>query len=238
MGAIMQAITRRAAISSMAAAIMGLCISSQRAYARASGQSVTVLVDEYSYTGQAKVGDGGVNWGYCTTICSSEGPNSIANVARLYNYNGALVSSDETIGQRYVPLTVEGSVSGEFYGNGIMRVYRPSQGSWQSVGIPSTPHGYGRAALQEDIMTNQAGELCGPAPLAQDMGIQLDLILAIGVSGVEGYIRASDDWIPLPSSEEEIVEWMSTRRVKTIPVYAVDGITVIDSFNLYYGASK
>lgn len=233
----MQSISRRSAIGTTIAFFSELLFA-QKALA-ATGQSITISVDGHPYTGQASINYGGPNYAYCTVVCTSgTGSNNICSVARLYNYNGALVDSKDNYGQHNVTAIAAGSVSGEYYGNGTMRVYRPEYGTWTSTTVPSTPHGYSRMAGGVLFETNEAGETCGAAPLAEEAGIQLDLILAIGISGVEGYIKSDDYWTPLPTSESEIEEYMSIERVRTIPVYAFDGMTVVDFFDLHYGGSN
>jgi hypothetical protein len=52
------------------------------------------------------------------------------------------------------------------------------------------------------------------------------LILAVGDSGIEGYVRLADLEGDAPTSPEEALEQSNDLRV--IPVYAEDGVTVID----------
>ena len=64
-----------------------------------------------------------------------------------------------------------------------------------------------------------------------------DLIKAIGVDGVEGYVKKIDlyDEENQPNTPEEAIEYMrnkSKNRSKFIPVYEEDGKTIIGKYKL------
>ena len=60
-----------------------------------------------------------------------------------------------------------------------------------------------------------------------------DLILARGIDGTVGYIKASDYNPPDFKSPEEALEWQNNVGYpETIPLYAEDGVTVIGAFKI------
>lgn len=62
-----------------------------------------------------------------------------------------------------------------------------------------------------------------------------ELIAAVGDNGIEGYVRNNDLQGPQPSSPEEAVELSGQERV--IPLYAADGVTVVDHYTISSGES-
>lgn len=80
------------------------------------------------------------------------------------------------------------------------------------------------------IQYNENGESFGCEPAAIDQGIELDLIAAIGVNGVSGYIRSVEAFPPVFTSAEEAAAYVPCE--KDIPIYASDGITVLDTFHI------
>lgn len=80
------------------------------------------------------------------------------------------------------------------------------------------------------IGQNAAGETYGPNPLAYDMGIELDLIAAVGNRRIEGYIRTEDQEPPEFETMEERAAYNAVDRV--IPLYAADGATIVDTFTI------
>lgn len=82
----------------------------------------------------------------------------------------------------------------------------------------------------EPIQLNENGESfgCVPAAIKQDM--ELDLLSAIGDNGVKGYVRARELTPMAFATAEEFASYVPQAR--DIPVYAADGVTVLDSFHV------
>ena len=57
-----------------------------------------------------------------------------------------------------------------------------------------------------------------------------NLISAVGINGVEGYVRSSDLLLPLPKSPAEALLANKNARVRFLKLYAVDGKTVIGAY--------
>lgn len=77
---------------------------------------------------------------------------------------------------------------------------------------------------------NRAGMTYGSGLNAVSPANLPDLVSAIGVGGTAGYVRSSDLTPPVPSSPADAAKLAATGR--TIPLYAVDGTTVIGQFQL------
>lgn len=87
---------------------------------------------------------------------------------------------------------------------------------------------------------NENGQTYGSAANATSIETEPDLILAEGVDGTIGYVRSVDLNGVMPKTPEEAVELMSKRTegVREIKLYAVDGKTVIGTFEVQEGNVK
>lgn len=89
------------------------------------------------------------------------------------------------------------------------------------------------AAIQDKrYLTNRNGETYGNLLTAISIGYEPDLIEAIGINGVEGYVKSADLNLPMPSSPSEAVQATKNATSRTINLYDKDGKTVIDSFQI------
>lgn len=82
---------------------------------------------------------------------------------------------------------------------------------------------------------NENGETYGSSLNARPQDKLPDLISAVGVDGTSGYVRASDLFGAMPKTPEEALAQQSKRKVgeiRKIPLYDVDGKTVIGEFNV------
>ena len=80
----------------------------------------------------------------------------------------------------------------------------------------------------DTIQFNHRGERYGSAKYI-DIGM-LDLVLAQGINGEIGYVRASDLDEPDPKSPEEAANYTPFSR--TINLYTEDGVTIIGAFTV------
>lgn len=80
---------------------------------------------------------------------------------------------------------------------------------------------------------NKNGQTYGSSAFANTPDQEPDLISAIGVDGTEGYILATDFNGDQPKSPAEAVEHnKKLKPERKIPLYAVDGKTVIGEFKI------
>lgn len=90
-----------------------------------------------------------------------------------------------------------------------------------------------QSAVQDGITID--GQRYGSLQSYLYEGDNLDLIAAVGINGMEGYIRVEDFLaIPRPSNPEDAVSSFASEREVQIPVYDIDG-NVIDSYCVVVG---
>jgi hypothetical protein len=80
---------------------------------------------------------------------------------------------------------------------------------------------------------NQFGQTYGSEEKATSPETVPDLIAAVGVGGVNGYIKRTDDKQPLPKTLQEAIalnKYNEAHPTREIPLYAVDGKTVIGKY--------
>lgn len=83
----------------------------------------------------------------------------------------------------------------------------------------------------EGYQINKNGETYGPNKPGLDY--EPDLMAAIGVNGVEGYVRAKDLDSPDFKTPEEAIAWQNSKPdVIEIPVYDQEGEKIIDTFKI------
>jgi len=81
--------------------------------------------------------------------------------------------------------------------------------------------------------TNEYGQTYGSDSLATSPDTEPDLILAQGVDGTKGYVLNEDLNPELPKTPEEAMEQMRKYpNGRTIPLYDVDGKTIIGKFHI------
>lgn len=84
------------------------------------------------------------------------------------------------------------------------------------------------------------GQTYGSAVDEQKAGGPPDLIMAVGIDGTEGYIKKGD-LPPMPKSPEEALKQKADMKAKgsyTIPLYKLDGKTVIGEFPIGGGTTS
>lgn len=173
--------------------------------------------------------------------------------ARLYNSSGSLVKSSGTTyntssisafyvysqrtstwGQYYAQNT------GSFYNGNGYTTYTGYKSPIQIISSSSSKSaGTARAEkVLEDLMSkaeydvNENGETYGSAISANTIGVEPDLIAAVGTNGVNGYIKA-EELTPEVSTVEEALALMGENgSVRTISLYDVDGTTILDQFDI------
>ena len=83
---------------------------------------------------------------------------------------------------------------------------------------------------KESYLVNKNGETYGNLLTAKKIGYEPDLIEAIGISGVEGYVKRVELNLEEPSNPIEAINQTRNLKSRTINLYNEDGITVVDSF--------
>ncbi len=88
----------------------------------------------------------------------------------------------------------------------------------------------GNDMIPTEIQKNESGEIYGSEIFLNLIGIQPDLILAVGTNGETGYVKASDLDMDEATTPEEAIEQMNNYVSYIIPLYESDGTTVIGGF--------
>lgn len=86
--------------------------------------------------------------------------------------------------------------------------------------------------LQTSFPRNASGMTYGSGLDAVSPATEPDLIEAIGVDGTHGYVRATDVKPSAPTTPANALAKQTSAGARTVPLYAVDGKTVIGSFVL------
>jgi hypothetical protein len=85
---------------------------------------------------------------------------------------------------------------------------------------------------------NEKGQTYGSAADATSFENEPDLISAYGIDGTLGYVKKEDLHEPPPKTPEEAVRLTKQSRSKEIPLYDVDGETIIGKFLIVDGESE
>ena len=125
----------------------------------------------------------------------------------------------------------------DFYLTAETRRFYPATNSTEITSFDSTLSTLAVTTLESDgsYPTTASGETYGSELLANQVGEIPDLISAIGVNGIEGYVRANELYPEINTREEarEHMEWMlqNTAGYREIPVYDLNG-SIVDQFHV------
>lgn len=99
------------------------------------------------------------------------------------------------------------------------------------LGMLSIHYPAAQAGAQHVFPKNQYGQTYGSQLDATSPDTLPDLIAATGVNGVNGYIKRTDeDVLNTLEDAKALAKRYSEHPTREIPVYAVDGKTVVDKF--------
>lgn len=171
--------------------------------------------------------------------------------ARLYNSSGSLVKSSGTTYNTskisgffvYSPRT---SSTGQYYAQNTGSFYNGNGYSTYTgykspiQALPSSKSASSSVAekVLEDLMSraeyevNENGETYGSAISANTIGVEPDLIAAVGTNGVNGYVKAEELSPEVSTIEEALAQMGENGNVRKIPLYDVDGITILGQFDI------
>ncbi|GMQ64192.1 hypothetical protein [Vallitalea maricola] len=155
--------------------------------------------------------------------------------ARLYNSSGVLVhSTDWTYNSGEAGMMGKGGATiskiGTYYAKGRVRMYNGN--GYNTYTTNSTPYVQFYNASMLTYSLNTSNETYGSDYNSEFIGEVPDLILAEGINGIVGYVRAddlNDNYEPL--SPEEAISYQDSKiSQREIPLYDKDGTTIIDTF--------
>ncbi len=201
----------------------------------------TVYNYDYAYCAKADANTGRVRATTYLRCADGNVPAGYLGVyARLYSESGSLkVSSGWTYNSSSasaIQTTTEyATTSGTYYSKGQVRMYNGN--GYANYNTTQSPYIQGRTASRlEDIYNiNENNEIYGSELFLAEYNITPDLILAEGNNGKIGYVRYEDLNEETPNDLGEAIEYQSNLPdSRVIPLYDSDGVTVIDSFTIYY----
>lgn len=149
--------------------------------------------------------------------------------ARLYNSNGTLlvasgwVYNNSTFRSHFATANGTAKMAGPCYAYGSVRFYNGNgYTEWYTNKTPMLPRSV------QLLNINENGETYGIGSMGEGME-DPDLILARGIDGTLGYVKALElNYDIIPNSPEEAAQISNEPR--SIPLYESDGITIIGTF--------
>ena len=225
-----------------------VCVPSIVAYADTVSGSylyATVYNYQYQFNSTASAQTGSV-WSHANIKCTQSvnvPAGYMGAYARLYNESGTLVKAS---GWSYNSSACAGigimtpsyyTSSGTYYGHGQVRMYNGN--GYANYNTTKSPYIQGRSIPSNDFDVlyglNKNNEVYGSELFLLELDITPDLIQAEGDNGEVGYVKYEDLNEDIPSDPEEAIEYQnSLPESRVIPIYDVDGETVIDTFTIYY----
>lgn len=210
--------------------------SSLCAYADTSSDWQTKTVYGYSYDYCSSVWERGFTSGHTleavaqvfTTNRKNAPAGYMGAQARLYTSSGTLMYSSSMVYNDSPVINVYAysartTSSGYFYaqskvsfynGNGYTSYIANRSPNASVASVSDAYVGYG---------VNANNETYGSGLLSETLGIEPDLIAAVGRDGTEGYVR-SEDISPTPSNPKEAVAMAELAKAdRCIPLYNLDG---------------
>lgn len=213
------------------------------AYASTSSDWQTQTVYGYSYDYCSSVWERGFTSGHTleavAEVITSNRKNAPAGYmgaqARLYTSSGTLKYSSSMVYNNTAVINVYAysertTSSGYFYAQSKVSFYNGN--GYTSYTANKSPNASVASVLDPNIgySVNANNETYGSGLLADTLGIEPDLIAAVGRDGIEGYVR-SEDLSPTPSNPEEAVFMAELAKTdRTIPLYSLDGEVIGEFF--------
>lgn len=223
----------------------------------------TVALADYSISPQSMACSGkaymtinGESYSYCADVLTSGGsatafsqisaPRSLpagqlGAYAVLYDASGKSLASSYSYssspGYSWTARASHGATSGVSYrALAYTYVYNQNTGGYyESDGVWSP---FQTAYSINPYQYNERGQSYGSIDGFLSCGYYPDLILVQGISGVDGYVYKNDFFCPGATSLEEAIAYYSTSSSYTVDVYASDGITWVDSYEIQVGGGE
>lgn len=153
-------------------------------------------------------------------------------IARIFNANGQMLKNERRSNGSY-----ESSVTAYFeyytysgarcYSKGKVNLYNGN--GYDAHYCTQTPTLQPASYVTTQVQVNDNGEIYGSEYFLNQIGVQPDLISAVGENGLSGYVKESD-LNPEFRTPEELLEFEEKNEMHIIPLYLEDGETVIGSF--------
>lgn len=234
---------RRKVLSTLAIfALSAIFFGTLPVRAENSGSQIkTVGGYTYTFYSQALSNSGSISFSTIAFSTQSTPANYVGAYARLYSSNGNLVKA--TSWSYSATSLATGSMystsdtSKYYYSKGKVGFYNGNgYSTYDCYSSPNiAPHSLEHPHL--DVTRNDDGQIYGSEYFLNQIGIEPDLIAAIGDDGTIGYVLAEDINVPGASTLDE-AESYNAESDKEIPLYNKEGDTVIGKFTIIKGDSQ
>lgn len=230
-------ITRRKMLAISATAIAAAAFGSAPAFAGSSyGPEASRQIGNTTYYGKAFTGTSGTPRGTVLTHASRVvpagwiGAKAIilgGSTGRVINASTAYSSYDT----QYFDVTTIAYDPDPLYHYTYGYVYGwNGNNAYGTITLDQTPNTY--QLVPKEYPKTSSGLTYGSLMDSSEAGLEPDLISATGIHQVDGYIRRIDIEKYNPQTPEEAVALMAASRPIAIPVYDIDGVTVVDEFEI------
>jgi hypothetical protein len=208
--------------------------------AQAQSGATKVTVNGYTYSYYSSIGTfTSSTTAYAEIDATSSVPTGyMGGLGRLYNSAGTLVKSGSWW-YNDVPcwgIGVEsGSYlsSGTFYSKSQVKLYNGNgYTTYTCNASPNLQRSLASIISTEEYKVNEEGLTYGSDYYAKTIDESPELICVLGLNGIKGYVYA-EELYNSTNSLEEVLEYVgSEHQDYTIPVYDVDGETLVDYFEI------
>lgn len=227
--------------------ILALSITSGGVYAASESNYQYATVNGYSYKFYSDISQGYKSLRAGTYVGATSGSPKggyMGALARVYTSNGVLYDSSDweynnegTVGMN-IPTYAERN--GIYYSHGRIKLYNGNgYNTYDAYKSPNmTLTSASIASMLQDnsnYQINDNGETYGSGLQELISGVAPDLIKAYGSDGTLGYVRSEDLELEEINTPEEAMEYQRKRQhnsERIIPLYEVDGETVIGTFKI------
>lgn len=215
-----------------------LNISALAASADSPTRNATVYGITYNYYSSVH-NNSTSTWGYGHVYADDNVPTGYFGInARLYNSSGTLIKSS---GMQYNGSSVNSkslnsgstTTKGTYYSQCQVSFYNGNgYHSYLSYSSPYVQRSLAPMSLEKSYEVNENGLTYGSGLYAESLEDSLDLIRAIGINGVEGYVYSKEINLELNTLDKVIDYINSGQQDYSVPVYAEDGTTIVDTFEV------
>jgi len=249
-------------ISILMVCVLSIILMSTSAFANTSSPPYkTPKIYGYYYSFTSEVWDRYLNPPTVEAVAQIEARNlfGLTNVpigymggqARLFNSSGSLKASSSMTYNNYscavnIVYSPRISTPGQYYAQNKAEFYNGNGyttytgykspiltlSSSKSASTTETSEVINDLMLQTEYSLNSNGETYGSALSEYTIGVEPDLISAVGTNGAEGYVRANDLKPNVYSIKQAIEQTGNNGDIRTIAIYDVDGTTVLGEFEL------
>lgn len=160
--------------------------------------------------------------------------------SRLYSESGSLMASSEWSYNKSScvsfdsPIYYKANSGAYYYSKGEVKLYNGNGYSTYiskaspNLSLSSRKYNLVANNNEPEIKINEYGEIYGSEIFLEEIGVEPDLILAIGENGLEGYVKSEELERNLVVHPNDIID--QNRASRTISLYKSDGKTIIGTF--------